>query len=52
MANDSAEEFKNPQELQPRSLPNVYMITYSQADSTKCPDRKAFADCVLNAFNF
>ena len=28
------------------------MITYSQAGSTKCPDRKSFTDCVLNAFNF
>lgn len=39
-------------ELQARDMRKVYMITYSQADLSKCPDRKTFADFVLKAFNF
>ena len=42
----------NLTELNTRDMRKVYMITYSQANLEKCPDRKTFAEFVLKAFDF
>ena len=42
----------NLTERNARDMGKVYMITYSQANLKKCPDRKTFADFPLKAFNF
>lgn len=38
-------------ELRPRQVRTVYMITYSQANDNICSTRQQFADNVLNAFD-
>ena len=42
----------NLTELSARDMRKVYMITYSQGNLEKCPDRKTFAEFVLKAFDF
>ena len=37
-------------ELGPRQVRQVYLVTYSQADTTKFPTRKSFADAVVLSF--
>ena len=47
---ESDEDF-NDSSLDSRCLRKVYMITYSQAEAKKCPDRESFAHEVLQAFD-
>ena len=42
----------NLTELNTRDMRKVYMITYSQANLEKCPDRQTFAEFVLKVFDF
>ena len=42
----------NLTELNTRDMRKVYMITYSQENLEKCPDRKTFAEFFLKAFDF
>ena len=42
----------NLTELSARDMRKVHMITYSQGNLEKCPDRKTFAESVLKAFDF
>ena len=39
-------------ELDARDMRKVYMITYSQVNLEKCPDKKTFTEFVLKAFDF
>ena len=43
---------ENIEELDPRVVRQVYLITYSRANHDLCPTRQRFADLVLDAFNF
>lgn len=38
-------------EIEPRTVRQVYLITYSQADNTRFPTRRAFVDAVLFSFS-
>ena len=42
----------NLTELNVRDTRKVYMITYSQSNLEKCPDRKTLVEFVLKAFDF
>ena len=42
----------NLTEINERDMRNVCMITYSQANLEKFPERKTFAEFVLKAFDF
>ena len=42
----------NLTELNVRDPRKVYMITYSQSNLEKCPDRKTLVKFVLKAFDF
>ena len=42
----------NLTEVNARDMRKIYMITYNQANLEKCPDRKAFVEFVLKAFDF
>ena len=42
----------NLEELRPRVVRKVYLITYARADAALCGTRENFATMVIDAFNF
>ena len=38
-------------ELDPRQVRQVYLVTYSQANTTKFPTRRSFAEVVVRSFS-
>ena len=49
---DSDEDFslRETEEIGRREVRQVYLVTYSQADTIKFPRRESFADAVVSSF--